>query len=108
MGLLRHNGTVTVYTGTFGILEYPDQSNNKQPIFLLQNGDKWHIPAPKYYWKLLLNEVTKEAVAFVGLNDPHSEDITKENAFCQTSCGDIKGYVQAATLMKLRRQGVRI
>ena len=84
----RHNGTVTVYTGTFGLLEYPDSNNNLKALFLLQ--DKY-IPAPKYYWKILFNEVTKEAVGFVGLNDPHSEDIPKEQAFCQTSCGSIKG-----------------
>ena len=58
----------------------------------MEKDNKWYIPAPKYYWKLLLNEVTKEAVAFVGLNDPHADDIPPEQAFCQTSCGSIKGY----------------
>ena len=62
-----------------------------KPIFLLQKQDKWYLPVPKYYWKLLLNEVTKESVAFVGLNDPHSEDIPQEDAFCQTQCGSIEG-----------------
>lgn len=89
----RHNGTVTVYTGTFEILQYPDKNKDMKPIYLLQKQDKWYIPAPKYYWKLLLNEVTKEAVAFVGLNDPHSEDIPQEDAFCQTQCGSIEGYL---------------
>ena len=86
-----HNGTVTVYTGTYDILQYPDKNKNMQSIYLMEKDNKWYIPAPKYYWKLLLNEVTKEAVAFVGLNDPHADDIPPEQAFCQTSCGSIKG-----------------
>ena len=86
-----HNGTVTVYTGTYDILQYPDKNKNMQSIYLMEKDNKWYIPAPKYYWKLLLNEVTKEAVAFVGLNDPHADDIPPEQAFCQTSCGSING-----------------
>ena len=89
--IYSHNGSITVYTGTFGILQYPDENENMQSIYLLEKDNKWYIPAPKYYWKLLLNEVTKEAVAFVGLNNPHADDIPQEEAFCQTKCGSIKG-----------------
>ena len=91
LSFYSHNGTVTVYTGTYNILQYPDKNKNMQSIYLMEKDNKWYIPAPKYYWKLLLNEVTKEAVAFVGLNDPHADDIPLDQAFCQTSCGSIKG-----------------
>lgn len=80
---------MTVYTGTLGVLQYPDKNQNPTSIYLMEKSGKWYIPAPKYYWKILLNEVTKEAVGFVGLNDPHSEEITE--SFCQTSCGSIIG-----------------
>jgi hypothetical protein len=93
LSFYSHNGTVTVYTGTYDILQYPDKNKNMQSIYLMEKDNKWYIPAPKYYWKLLLNEVTKEAVAFVGLNDPHADDIPLEQAFCQTSCGSINGYL---------------
>ena len=89
----RHNGTVTVYSGTYGILEYPNDKNENTPIYILEDDGNWYIPAPKYYWKILLNEVTKEVSAFVGLNEPHSEDIPLENAFCTTSCDTIVGFV---------------
>ena len=82
---------MTVYTGTFDILKYPNKNGKNTEIYLLEKEQKWYIPAPKFYWKILLNEVTKESVAFVGLNDPHADDIAPKDAFCQTSCGSIKG-----------------
>ena len=92
--LFRHNGSVTVYSGTYGILEYPNDKNENTPIFILEDDGNWYIPAPKYYWKILLNEVTKEVSAFVGLNDPHADDILLEDAFCTTSCSNIGGLVK--------------
>ena len=87
----RHNGSVTVYSGTYGILEYPNYKNENTSIFILENDGKWYIPVPKYYWKIILNEVTKEVTAFVGLNNPHADDIPLEEAFCTTSCSNIAG-----------------
>ena len=87
----RHNGTITVYSGTYGILEYPNYKNENTSIFILENDGNWYIPVPKYYWKIILNEVTKEVAAFVGLNNPHADDIPLEEAFCTTSCSNIAG-----------------
>ena len=85
---------MTVYTGTFGTLKYPNKEGQLQAIYLMNKDNQNYIPAPKFYWKLLLNEVTKEAVAFVGLNDPHAPDLTNDELFCQqTSCSDIRGSV---------------
>ena len=75
-----------MYTGTHGTLKYKDNNNNYQKIFLHQG----YIPAPRYYWKVLQDQVrendglyqssmelmddfqtTNTATAFIGLNDPH-------------------------------------
>ena len=61
-------------------------------IYLYLKDDKKYIPAPKYYWKVIQNEITGEAVAFIGLNDPHSEDILADEGFCNSVCSDISGY----------------
>ena len=82
-----------MYSGTYGILEYPNDENENTPIFILEHDDNWYIPAPKYFWKILLNEVTKEVAAFVGLNNPHADDIPLEEAFCTTSCSKKAGLV---------------
>ena len=89
----RHNGSITVYSGTYGILEYPNIKNENTSIFILENDGNWYIPVPKYYWKIILNEVTMEVAAFVGLNNPHADDIPLEEAFCTTSCSNIAGLV---------------
>ena len=60
-------------------------------IYVYVKGDKKYIPAPKYYWKVLQNDVTGEAIAFVGLNDPHSEDILADQGFCNSVCSTTIG-----------------
>jgi len=64
---------VSVYTGTHGILEYPDKNNNLTQIFLYNsdNGEKY-VPAPLYYWKVLYDQESDTSAAFIGLNDPHA------------------------------------
>ena len=61
-------------------------------IYLYLKDDKKYIPAPKYYWKVIQNGITGEAIAFIGLNDPHSEDILADEGFCNSVCSDISGY----------------
>ena len=68
-------------------MNYPDKNGNDVDIFLYLDGENQFIPAPKYYWKVLMNEAKKEAVAFVGLNDPHSENIDEDEYFCNSVCG---------------------
>ena len=67
-------------------MKYKDTNNNYQRIFLHQG----YIPAPRYYWKVLQDQVrendelsdesielmdglqtTDTATVFIGLNDPH-------------------------------------
>jgi hypothetical protein len=89
--IFRHQGKVTVWTGTYEILTYPDVNGNDVAIYLWVDGDKKYIPAPKYYWKVLKNEKDGKAVAFVGLNDPHADDVDAATAFCTSRCSEIVG-----------------
>ena len=45
---------ISVYSGTHGVLEFPDVNNNRQQIYLY---NKEYIPAPLYYWKVLQDKV---------------------------------------------------
>ena len=85
--------TVKVWSGTYGLLSYPDVNGNDVDIYIYVKNGKKYIPAPKYYWKVIQNGVTGEAVAFVGLNDPHSKDILEDEGFCNSICNTIEGYV---------------
>ena len=87
----RSKGEVKVWTGTYQVLEYPDLNGNEVGIYLYLDGDKKHIPAPKFYWKVLKDETKNKAVAFVGLNDPHSDDISVDERFCTSICDQITG-----------------
>ena len=77
-------------------MSYPDNNLNDVAIYLYlgENGEERHIPAPKFYWKVLKDETKNQAVAFIGLNDPHADDIIHpDDAFCTSICKDISGYV---------------
>ena len=78
-----------IWTGTYGILAYPDINGNFVNISLYLNGDDEFIPAPKYYWKVLQDEQSGQAWAFVGLNDPHADDVTEDEMFCKSECDQI-------------------
>ena len=89
--IFRLQDQVKVWSGTYGVLSYPDVNGNDVDIYVYVKGDKKYIPAPKYYWKVLQNDVTGEAIAFVGLNDPHSKDILADQGFCNSVCSTTIG-----------------
>merc|ERR1712227_288855 len=66
---------ISVYTGTSGILKYPDVNNNPQDIYLYNSQ---YIPAPLYYWKVLQDKRSNTAAAFIGVNDPHKTSVPLE------------------------------
>lgn len=66
--------TLDVITGTFGILKLPDVDGIDQDIFLYnEDGNTW-IPAPLYFWKVVYSNARNEAVAFIGVNNPHESE----------------------------------
>jgi len=73
-----------VMTGTHGLLSYPDRKNNLTPIYLYNNT---YVPAPQYYWKVVQDQSTNTAVAFIGSNDPHASRVPLE--LCPNRCGEM-------------------
>jgi hypothetical protein len=78
---------IRVFTGTHGILQYPNYNNDLKDIFLsprTPTETSHYIPVPQYYWKVLYDPEQKTSVAFIGLNDPHAKQSPK--LFCQNRC----------------------
>ena len=88
-------------------MSYPDLNENEVEIYLLLDGDEKHIPAPKYFWKVLYDEIKEQAVAFIGLNDPHADDISPDEEFCISVCDLVKGYVLLETIFSLIKAEIR-
>ena len=58
--------SLDVYTGTYGVLEYPDTSSVNQKIYLYTDNSETWIPVPQYFWKVVHDVENNEAIAFVG------------------------------------------
>ena len=50
------------------------------------------IPVPKYYWKIVYDQKKNQGVAFLGLNDPHSKDVTDMDYLCKPNVCDQLGW----------------
>ncbi|XP_001858177.2 uncharacterized protein LOC6043286 [Culex quinquefasciatus] len=84
---------VTVYTGTYGILELPDANGDMQQIFLdfdPNNGGR--VPVPKVFYKVLHDEWHDAGIALIGVNNPHAtpEQIQQDYVFCEDVSDQIK------------------
>ncbi|CAO1444329.1 unnamed protein product, partial [Diamesa hyperborea] len=81
-----------VYTGTHGTLELLFDSGSKKQI-LMHQGPPSKVPVPQYFWKVVIEPVSKHAVAFIGFNDPYltAADLsTYLSHMCTDVCHQIK------------------
>lgn len=69
-----------VYTGTFEIEQFKDRDNVLTSIYLDYHLDPNNdgasirlIPVPKVFYKVLVNPLNRQGVAFVGVNNPYLE-----------------------------------
>ena len=69
---------IVVYTGTSGVLQLKDRQGEYVDIYL--QPEERQLPVPAYYWKILVNEATREGIAFVGVNNPYLEGAEVEAA----------------------------
>ena len=70
---LSKKSEIDVYTGTYGRLYYTSESGSRAYAEL--HGSQF--PAPKYFWKVVHNKATNQAIAFVGVNDAHLSELTE-------------------------------
>lgn len=105
---------LTIYTGTFDILELLDINGVRQKIFLeFDANNNGLIPVPKYYWKLIHDPVSNTATAVLGINNPHDK-VTSADVICPDVCSQVpwvtwtltdvyKGYTFCCTAAELRK-----
>ena len=55
-----------MYTGTYGILYLKKLAGGSTRFYLYTEADSKYISAPLYFWKVIYNPDTHEAMAFVG------------------------------------------
>ena len=86
----ERNIDFTVYTGTYGVLTLADINGVQQEIFLaFDENNNGLIPAPKYYWKLIVDRATNNATAVVGINNPHLTSVAPADIFCPDVCNQV-------------------
>lgn len=77
----------------------------------MELGSDSYLPVPKYFWKVIHNPTTNEAVAFVGVNDAHLT--SKPSRICSNVCDQIvwadwdmdnleSGYMYCCTVEDLK------
>ncbi|XP_055626250.1 uncharacterized protein LOC129768548 [Toxorhynchites rutilus septentrionalis] len=85
--IARRNMHVTVYTGTYGVLELADANGDMKEIYLdfdPDGDDEGRVPVPKIYYKILHDEENDAGIVLVGVNNPHAtlEEIEEGYIFC--------------------------
>ena len=79
-----------IYTGTHGLLTLADSKGKMKPIYLSKDANNNNVlPVPKYYWKVVHDPSANQAVAFIGINNPHIETVTGADIFCTDICDQV-------------------
>lgn len=84
------NSTLTVYTGTHGILKLRALNGKFREIYLDMANKQ--IPVPKIFYKLLIDESKKSGIALVCVNNVHIsiEEIRRDYVICEDVSDSIK------------------
>lgn len=69
-----------VYTGVHGQMTMLDVHSKQQPVHL--HADSAVVSAPKFYWKVIYDPLSRRGTAFVGLNDPFINSVTNDVYLC--------------------------
>lgn len=85
----KSQSDITIYTGTWEILEYPNKKGDSTQLYLYadpESSEKMAIPVPKYFWRLVHDEKKDESFAFIAFNDPH---VNETESFCKSICDNL-------------------
>jgi len=103
--------SILTYTGTLGLLTYDNKNNGeKTELYLWYKKQKKStvtkaIPVPKYYYKIVYDETVKQGIAFLGLNDPYSEDLKETDLLCNNVCDQIEWFKEEVPKMNIEEKG---
>ncbi|KAI8426901.1 hypothetical protein MSG28_014571 [Choristoneura fumiferana] len=93
------NSSVTVYTGTHGVLRLPSPQGEKEFYLHTDENNNDVAPVPLYFYKLVYDPKRKTATAFVTVNSSfYNQTTTDRLTFCDDVCG-------AISWLKLRNDG---
>ncbi|XP_058124824.1 uncharacterized protein LOC131285416 [Anopheles ziemanni] len=95
---------LTVYTGTYGVLELPDGNGDQREIYLDFDPTRdppGRVPVPQLFYKVLLDEENQAGLALIGVNNPYvtQEEIAQEYVVCRDVSAEI-------TWLRWRRESV--
>ncbi|XP_069945785.1 uncharacterized protein [Cherax quadricarinatus] len=82
--LAESHGDLTIFSGGWGVLQLNDINNNIVEIYLGLSEDQKVVPAPAVTWKVIHDEARQQAVAVVGVNNPHLT--TAPTRLCDDLC----------------------
>lgn len=96
---IKLNTTLTVTTGTNGIMKLPDKHGKLHKVYLEPTMSR--LPVPDLYWKSVVNEDDKSCIVIISTNNPFIEsapksickDITKTSGWPVLKSSLSKGYV---------------
>ncbi|CAL4062350.1 unnamed protein product, partial [Meganyctiphanes norvegica] len=66
--------TLSIWSGTHGVLHLPDEQGNNVPIYLGLVENKKLLPVPELMWKIIYDPSEKQSVVLIGLNDISDSD----------------------------------
>ncbi|GFG35692.1 hypothetical protein Cfor_12773, partial [Coptotermes formosanus] len=76
-----------VYTGTYGILTFPDVKGIETELYLyVDDNNNKAIPVPKFYWKAVYDPKSQAGVVFVGINNPYLSNPQGDYLICNDVC----------------------
>lgn len=76
--------SLDVYTGTYGVVSFPDINGVPRELYLDTSSGSGQIPVPKIFYKILIEEVTGNGIAIIGVNNVHATlaEIQESYIFC--------------------------
>jgi DNA/RNA endonuclease G, NUC1 len=79
----RKGKDLTVYTGTYGVLNLPHVNGSNVQIYLDidRNGHNF-LPVPELFWKLLYDRLTRQGIVFLGINNHQKGLYPKQYELC--------------------------
>nr|ARW74137.1 double stranded RNA degrading enzyme 4 [Locusta migratoria] len=80
-----------VYTGVYGKLKLPNATGNLTEVYLYASAEEKKLPVPMLFWKIVYEPRDKQAMVFVGVNNPyysHSK-LPAEYRLCTDVCSRV-------------------
>ncbi|GFG40011.1 hypothetical protein Cfor_12984 [Coptotermes formosanus] len=84
---------LTVYTGTYGVLNLPHVNGSSVQIYLDagRNGHNF-LPVPRLFWKLVYDRLTRQGIVFLAINNHHKGLNPEDYKLCPDVCNRTQSW----------------